>query len=90
MQIRGFAVLITVFGLAQPVLADAFRAPKLRVGAPTSIQAYGKQNPTCLEWTNGCVICVSENGRAQCSTPGIACSPAGITCKRVGSEQQKP
>jgi hypothetical protein len=63
--------------------ADAFRTPPLKTGPAVSVQGYAKQNPGCREWTNGCILCVIDDGRAQCSTPGIACVPAGITCKRM-------
>jgi hypothetical protein len=62
--------------------ADAFRAPPLKAGAAVSIQGYARQNPGCAEWTDGCVVCATTGGRARCSTPGIACTPAGLTCKR--------
>lgn len=73
-----------------PALADAYRTPKLKVGAPVSIQAYGRQNPACLEWTDGCVLCTSNAGVAACSTPGIACIPAGLTCKRRATSPATP
>ena len=75
------AAVIGVQALA-PALADEAMTPRLRPGKPLSIQAYGTQNPSCLEWTDGCVLCVSEAGHARCSMPGIACQPAGLTCKR--------
>ena len=71
-----------VAGLVLPTRADTFRTPALKTSAPLSIQGYGKQNPACLEWTNGCVLCSVADGRTACSTPGIACLPAGLTCKR--------
>ena len=74
---------------ATPAFADAPRAPALKAGAPISIAAYGRQNPQCVEWTDGCAVCVASAGKAQCSTPGIACTPAGLTCRRhKGSEPQ--
>ena len=76
--------------VAGPALADAFRTPKLKAATPVPIQAYGRQNPACLEWTDGCVLCVSSEGRAQCSTPGIACLPAGLTCKRLSKSPATP
>ena len=79
-MIRWATLLLLV---ATPALADSFGTPALKRGTPVSIQAYGQQNPACREWTNGCVLCVSTDGHAQCSTPGIACTPAGLTCKRM-------
>ncbi len=81
---RALLAALTVFAALQaPALADAFRTPRLKTGPAVSVQGYAQQNPSCREWTNGCVLCVADDGRAQCSTPGIACVPAGITCKRM-------
>ena len=80
---RRLLILICLSILPAPAWADAALTPKMRLGAPVSIQAYGTQNPACLEWTNGCVLCVSGGSGTQCSTPGIACQPAGLTCKRL-------
>ena len=77
---HALAALLLAFPVA--ARADAPRAPRLKEGPATSIGGYGRQNPGCAEWTNGCVVCVMANERAQCSTPGIACTPAGVTCKR--------
>lgn len=73
------AILLT---LPHAARADGFLAPRLKQGSVSSIQSYARQNPHCAEWTNGCVVCVATNGHAQCSTPGIACTPAGLTCRR--------
>ena len=62
--------------------ADSAKPPPIVEGPKVSIQAYGKQNPQCLSWTNGCVLCSTDpNGVSQCSTPGIACQPRGLHCK---------
>lgn len=75
-------VVLLMLGPA-PAMADAFKTAPLKTSAPVSIQGYGAQNPACREWTNGCVLCVRHEGRASCSTPGIACTPAGLTCKSM-------
>ena len=81
---KGLFLALSLAAWSGPATADAFRTPKLREGAPVPIQAYGRQNASCLEWTNGCVLCVKdETGHSNCSTPGIACTPAGLTCKRM-------
>ncbi len=46
----------------------------------TAIQAFGRDGQ-CAAWTDGCVTCAKVGeGPAQCSTPGIACTPKTITC----------
>jgi hypothetical protein len=76
------ALAFLVLATATPALADGYRTPLLKTGPASSIQAYGRQNPACTEWTDGCVVCTATGGRSHCSTPGIACTPAGLTCKR--------
>jgi hypothetical protein len=47
------------------------------------IHAYGSANPSCLEWSDGCTTCSkSQAGEPACSTPGIACEPGSIQCKK--------
>lgn len=63
--------------------ADQAEAPAMPTSRPVPIQAYAGDNPSCLEWTDGCTICTKpESGEPHCSTPGIACQPAGIQCKK--------
>jgi hypothetical protein len=63
--------------------ADQAKTPSVPASRPVSIQAYATDNPSCLEWTDGCTICAkSDTGAVACSTPGIACQPAGLQCKK--------
>ena len=56
-------------------------------GAPATVFSFGRDNPTCGEWTNGCQICMRPAaGEMQCSTPGIACTPGPPVC-RVKTER---
>ena len=43
-----------------------------------SVQAWGRANPNCAEWSDACVTCTKEG----CSTPGIACTPKETACRR--------
>ncbi len=43
-----------------------------------SVQAWGRANPDCAEWSDACVACTKEG----CSTPGIACAPQETVCRR--------
>jgi hypothetical protein len=48
-----------------------------------SLQGFGAQNPLCVEWGDGCSVCLRDDkDAAHCSTPGIACQPAAIACRR--------
>jgi hypothetical protein len=45
------------------------------------IQAYGDLHPSCLEWSDGCMVCRRDEGPAPaCSTPGLSCQPHAIGC----------
>ena len=51
-------------------------------GTPATIFSFGRENPTCTEWTNACQVCTrSATGEPQCSTAGIACTPGVPVCK---------
>ena len=76
-------ILILVISQVSYALADRAQTPSLPATRPVPIEAYAEDNPSCLEWTNGCTICTkAETGAPACSTPGIACQPAGIQCKK--------
>ncbi len=65
-------------------LADAPRAlptPKATI-APLSVMSFGKENASCAEWTDACQVCNRDaQGAAQCSLPGIACTPGVPVCR---------
>ncbi len=75
-----------------------FVAASARAGAPDAsdgggprateerpVAAYGYDNPNCLKWTDGCIICqrAQTDGSVACSTPGIACLPAAPVCSET-------
>jgi hypothetical protein len=70
--------------LGMPALAeDLAPAPTARPDDPGAVQAFGGQNPTCLEWTDACFICQrAEDASVNCSTAGIACTAQAIVCRR--------
>jgi hypothetical protein len=37
---------------------------------------YGRENPSCQQWSDGCRVCTREG----CSNIGIACQPAEVKC----------
>ncbi len=48
-----------------------------------SLEGFAAQNPLCREWSDGCSICARDDKEApHCSTPGIACQPETIRCRR--------
>lgn len=66
---------------ASPALAGI--EPRRATGEFSApVQAYGGSNPRCVEWTDGCVICLRDESGGHCSTPGPACQPVEIRCAR--------
>jgi hypothetical protein len=69
--------------VSSSAFADQAKTPSVPARHPVPIQAYATDNPSCLEWTDGCTICAkSDTGAVACSTPGIACQRAGLQCKK--------
>ncbi len=78
------AFIVGVLASGSSAKADSYRAAPILKGPAVSIQGYGRQNPECRAWTDGCVLCTSDGGgHSQCSTPGIACQARGLTCKLI-------
>ncbi|HXY57622.1 MAG TPA: hypothetical protein VEH76_03485 [Methylocystis sp.] len=69
--------------LAPPALAQTLEPPPPRpVMRP--VAAFGADNPQCLEWTDGCVVCKRlDAATAACSTPGVACLPKETSCAKI-------
>ena len=71
-----------------PVLAHAADLPvQPRRAAPapaateTTMHNYGKTDPKCSSWTDGCRTCKrGDAGAANCSNIGIACQAGEIRC----------
>ena len=81
-RFRASILAVAMLCTASSARADSAKAPPVLEGPKVSIQAYGRQNPHCLSWTDGCVLCSTDAaGTSQCSTPGIACQPHGLHCK---------
>jgi hypothetical protein len=81
MRFVALAAMVLV-GLSTSARCDAPKPEALP--AAVSVLAYGEKNPACLEWSDGCVTCARGAGDAKsCSTPGVACQPGDIVCKRA-------
>jgi hypothetical protein len=76
--IRIFAAFVLILGAVQAARAD--EAPSAE---QLSLQGYAAAKPSCAEWGDGCAICMrGGDGATHCSTPGIACQPGPIVCRR--------
>ncbi|WP_233426683.1 hypothetical protein [Rhizobium mongolense] len=47
-----------------------------------SMADFIKNTPGCLEFSDQCSICAMIDGRAECSTPKIACVKKPYVCTR--------
>jgi len=79
---RRILVGAALLAFVSPAGADDI--PTLSPASPEeiSLQGYAIATPRCAEWSDGCAICARENSAARCSTPGIACQPGPIVCRR--------
>jgi hypothetical protein len=68
-------------GLAFPRIAAADAPGAGKMPFP-GVLAFGDRNPSCREWSDGCVICLRGADGSHCSTPGIACQPGQLRCKQ--------
>jgi hypothetical protein len=69
---------------APPAVAPA-NPPPAATPSPEeiSLQGFAAASPFCLEWSDGCAVCARDDlAVAHCSTPGIACQPGPISCRR--------
>jgi hypothetical protein len=70
-----FAVLAVAALLVAQTASPSPSAPE------KPAQAYGEDHPSCLEWTDGCLVCARQaDGSAACSMVGAACLPAAVSC----------
>ncbi len=77
-----FAAALPALALADEQTAPRMPKPDLPRAEAVSAPAFGVHNPACLEWTDSCRVCVREKGEIHCSTPGPACLPQALVCKR--------
>ena len=69
------AIVLGTVALAH-VLTEA------RPTGPPSTPASFDKEPTCAEWTDGCIVCQRTDAGLACSTPGITCVPGERQCLR--------
>ncbi len=78
------SALLIVMLAAAPAFADEPTPSPLPRPVTTgpSMEGYGATNAACLEWTNGCQVCVAGD-KPGCSTTGVACTAGPIVCKKT-------
>lgn len=79
MYSRTLAIALLLVVASAPARADEEARPPADVRVEQqAVQAWGRDNPDCAEWSDACVVCTKE----ACSTPGIACTPKETACRR--------
>ena len=67
--------------LPTQALATELPVPPRRAIPATGIHNYGKTDPKCSSWSDGCRICQrGDAGAANCSNIGIACQAGDVKC----------
>jgi hypothetical protein len=79
-QSKALAMLALLAFAWGPTRADA--SPPT-FAEQTSLEGFAAAAPLCLEWSDGCAVCARDDANAvHCSTPGVACQPGPIVCRR--------
>ena len=74
------ALSLGAAALVAPQAIDARRG--LLEGDAMVLQSFGAKNPGCVEWSDNCSTCQrGGDGKAKCSTVGIACVSGDLACK---------
>jgi len=84
MNLRAKSLIIVAALCATQPPARADDAPTAKPSAEqVSLEGYAATAPLCLEWSDGCATCARDDkNSAHCSTPGIACQPGPIVCRK--------
>ncbi|KVK47180.1 hypothetical protein L905_00940 [Agrobacterium sp. TS43] len=43
---------------------------------------FVRDNPSCVDFTDGCSVCIVADGKIVCSAPRIQCQVKELTCTR--------
>ncbi|WP_338122485.1 hypothetical protein [Agrobacterium salinitolerans] len=43
---------------------------------------FVRDNPSCVDFTDGCSVCTVTDGKIVCSAPRIQCQVKALTCTR--------
>ena len=47
---------------------------------PQGSAGHSGPDASCVEWSDGCTVCLRAPAGLACSTPGIACVPGARRC----------
>jgi len=49
---------------------------------PANMIEFVRDNPSCIDFTDGCSVCTVADGNIVCSAPRIQCQVKALTCSR--------
>ncbi|MEE7440849.1 hypothetical protein ACQKQD_33915 [Methylobacterium sp. NPDC080182] len=76
---RSSSGALAAWGIAVLVIATVLIGA-LAPARHASPAVSAADDPTCLEWTDGCKVCRRLAEGPACSLPGIACQPGAPQC----------
>lgn len=80
--LRGLLAVAVIAGIADISVVSAETAAPSPAEERIAVQAWGAAHPECAEWTDLCTICARVPDGIACSTPGVACLPQPVICRR--------
>ena len=73
-------MIFVLLGMVRPMSADDAAA------GLQSMQAFLRETPGCIEFTDQCSICRLVEGQAMCSIPSTTCIKKDYVCTRQSEE----
>ncbi|MGC4390558.1 MULTISPECIES: hypothetical protein [unclassified Agrobacterium] len=71
-------LLLSLFASPHSIVRAEDKAPD-----PSATMAeFVRDNPSCLDFTDGCSVCTVADGKIVCSAPRIQCQVRELTCTR--------
>lgn len=78
--------LLVISGASPAFSEDAAQPPTEDQAQMQSMKEFMQANPDCKEFTDQCSVCTLADGKAECSTPQIACIKQAYQCTVPGSK----
>lgn len=78
---RSSSGALAAWGVTALVIATVLIGALAPAHHPAPARALA-EDPTCLEWSDGCMVCQRLAEGPACSLPGIACQPGTPQCLR--------
>ncbi|MGV1954888.1 hypothetical protein ACQZ5G_03220 [Agrobacterium sp. 22-214-1] len=71
-------LLPSFFALPHSIVRAEDKAPD----RSATMAEFVRDNPSCLDFTDGCSVCTVADGKIVCSAPRIQCQVKELTCTR--------